>query len=204
MFISSYEIRRAHTYLVITPHTDVHTLILSFHLMFIPSYEIMYCCWRADPLDRPDFTQVRELLEKLVEKLPEVSSRENLIYINTSFPEEDAAGAAAGGAGGAGAAELKLDMDPVCCSSPACSRQTMDTSVTTADIHEGGEEEEEAGDEDERYVIVISTVDPLVSGVPPALDTPLLSREGREQAGSDSALSERRTEQASDDTMHLL
>ncbi|XP_031434447.2 tyrosine-protein kinase Mer [Clupea harengus] len=188
---------------------EIYDYLLDGHRLKQPNdcldelYEIMYCCWRADPLDRPDFTQVRELLEKLVEKLPEVSSRENLIYINTSFPEEDAAGAAAGGAG-AGAAELKLDMDPVCCSSPACSRQTMDTSVTTADIHEGGEEEEEeAGDEDDRYVIVISTVDPLVSSVPSALDTPLLSREGREQAGSDSA-SERRTEQASDDTMHLL
>ncbi|XP_070980854.1 tyrosine-protein kinase Mer-like [Oncorhynchus clarkii lewisi] len=53
-------------------------------------YEIMYSCWRTDPLDRPIFTQVRELLEKLTEKLPEVStSKENIIYINTSFAEEE-------------------------------------------------------------------------------------------------------------------
>lgn len=161
----------------------------------------MYSCWRADPLDRPDFTQARELLEKLAEKLPDVSSRENLIYINTSFPEEDPTPpAAAAAAAVADPADIQLDVRPVACSSPACCRQTMDSSVITADIHESCREDEE-GDEDDRYVIVISTENPSVTGGASAVNVPLLPREDQDQTLSDS---ERRTEQGSGDTTRLL
>ncbi|XP_062375779.1 tyrosine-protein kinase Mer [Sardina pilchardus] len=187
---------------------EIYDYLLDGHRLKQPNdcldelYEIMYSCWRADPLDRPDFTQARELLEKLAEKLPEVSSRENLIYINTSFPEEDpttAEGAAAE------PAEFQLDVGPVACSSPACGRQTMDTSIVTADIHESGKEDEGAdADEDDRYVIVISSEDPSVTGGPAAVNVPLLSREGQDQALSDSDASERRTEQGPSDVTRLL
>uniref|UniRef100_A0A8C6UVH3 receptor protein-tyrosine kinase n=1 Tax=Neogobius melanostomus TaxID=47308 RepID=A0A8C6UVH3_9GOBI len=72
-------------------------------------YEIMYMCWRADPLDRPVFTQLREMLEKLAEKLPDASSKDDIIYINTSFPEEDP-----------DSVDVELD-NPVFDSSPSCS-----------------------------------------------------------------------------------
>uniref|UniRef100_A0A673XK50 receptor protein-tyrosine kinase n=1 Tax=Salmo trutta TaxID=8032 RepID=A0A673XK50_SALTR len=133
-------------------------------------YEIMYSCWRADLLDRPVFTQVRELLEKLTEKLPEAStSKEDIIYINTSFPEED-------------------HPSPSCSdqfsSSPSCSnsRQRRDNrDLVTAVIHENMEEKEE---EDDRYVVVISNAnrsgDPAVTMTTAVVDsdTPLLAREG--------------------------
>lgn len=163
----------------------------------------MYSCWRADPLDRPDFTQARELLEKLAEKLPDVSSRENLIYINTSFPEEDPTPAAAAAAT-SDSTVIQLDVGPVACSSPACGRQTMDSSIVTADIHESCREEDEEGDEDDRYVIVISSDNPAFMGGASAVNVPLLPMEGQSQALSDSDASERRTEQGSGDTTCLL
>lgn len=169
----------------------------------------MYSCWRADPLDRPDFTQARELLEKLAEKLPDVSSRENLIYINTSFPEEDPtppAEAAAAAAASPGPTHIQLDVGPIACSSPACGRQTMDSSIITADIHESCREGDEEGDDDDddRYVIVISSENPSVMGGASAVNIPLLPREGQDQTLSNSDTSERRTERGSDDTTRLL
>lgn len=124
----------------------------------------MFSCWRTDPVDRPFFPQLREMLEKLAEKLPESFSREDIIYINTSFPEEDPEGATP-------PAEL-----PVFSSSPSCSRQAAENSVVTADIHGSLEDEE---DEDDRYVVVISPDRSLRS---PAVDTPLLSSNDLSQA----------------------
>uniref|UniRef100_A0A6Q2ZIU9 receptor protein-tyrosine kinase n=1 Tax=Esox lucius TaxID=8010 RepID=A0A6Q2ZIU9_ESOLU len=127
---------------------EIYDYLLEGHRLKQPAdcldelYEIMYSCWRADPLDRPTFIQVQELLEKLTEKLPGAStSKEDIIYINTSFPEEDQTGA--------------------CFStSPSCSHQDL----VTADIHESAEEKVE---EDDRYVIVISNTnqrgDPVVA-----------------------------------------
>ncbi|KAM9364046.1 tyrosine-protein kinase Mer [Pholidichthys leucotaenia] len=120
-------------------------------------YEIMYSCWRADPLDRPLFPQLREMLEKLAEKLPESFSKEDIIYINTSFPEEDPDG------------ESVSTEDHVFSSSPSCSHQTAENTVVTADIHRRLEDQE---DEDDRYVVVVSS-DP--SPRPATVDTPLLS-----------------------------
>ncbi|XP_076018858.1 tyrosine-protein kinase Mer [Genypterus blacodes] len=120
-------------------------------------YEIMYSCWRTDPLDRPHFTQLREMLEKLTEKLPESSSKDDIIYINTSFPEEDPDGEA-----------FRPDA-PVSSSSPSCSHQAAENSVVTADIH-GSLEDDNC--EDDRYVVVI-TSDPSLRST--AVDTPLLS-----------------------------
>ena len=119
----------------------------------------MYSCWRSDPLDRPPFTQVRERLEKMTERLPEASSKEDIIYINTSFPEEEPQAAE----------ETRLDT-PLFSSSPSCSRQAPDCSLVRVDIHESQEEEEE----DDRYVVVMSSTDPTRRTATP-VDTLLLS-----------------------------
>lgn len=116
----------------------------------------MYSCWRTDPLDRPFFPQLRDMLEKLTEKLPESSSKEDIIYINTSFPEEGPDGEA-----------LPAD-PPVSRSSPFCSQQAAENSVVTVDIHGSLGDDD---DEDDRYVVVI-TPDPSLRS--PAVDTPLL------------------------------
>ncbi|XP_062286287.1 tyrosine-protein kinase Mer isoform X1 [Scomber scombrus] len=122
-------------------------------------YEIMYSCWRADPLDRPFFPQLREMLEKLTEKLPESCSKDDIIYINTSFPEEDLDGEAV-------AAE-----HPLFSSSPSCSHQAAENSIVTVDIH-GNQEDEEDDDDNDRYVVVVSS-DPSLRSA--AMDVPLLS-----------------------------
>ncbi|XP_043112120.1 tyrosine-protein kinase Mer isoform X2 [Puntigrus tetrazona] len=140
-------------------------------------YDIMFGCWRADPVDRPDFTQVRKRLESLAGKLPAVSSRRDLIYINTSFPEEEE--------------ELPgaPEEGPVLTSSPSCSRPAADTSVVTADVHESTDAE------DDRYVVVISCGDNAARS---AADEPLLNRGLSEE--DDSA----RDAAAAADTTRLL
>uniref|UniRef100_A0A9J8BMJ7 receptor protein-tyrosine kinase n=1 Tax=Cyprinus carpio carpio TaxID=630221 RepID=A0A9J8BMJ7_CYPCA len=127
-------------------------------------YDIMFSCWSTDPVDRPDFTQVRKRLESLAGKLPAVSSRGDIIYINTSFPEEEEElpGEAAEG--------------PVLTSSPSCSRQTTDTSVVTAEVHESTDAE------DDRYVVVISSGDhaPRSAVDAPPLNHRLLQQDSEE------------------------
>lgn len=127
----------------------------------------MFSCWRADPLDRPLFPQLREMLEKVVEKLPESFSRDDIIYINTSFPEEHPDGQTL-------PAEL-----PLFHSSPSCSRQAAENSVVTADVHESLEDEDEGADD--RYVVVIT------STRSPAADTPLLSGAALHQGNGNAA-----------------
>uniref|UniRef100_A0A8C5HMQ8 receptor protein-tyrosine kinase n=1 Tax=Gouania willdenowi TaxID=441366 RepID=A0A8C5HMQ8_GOUWI len=146
-------------------------------------YEIMYSCWRADPLDRPFFPQLREMLEKLVEKLPDSSSKEDIIYINTSFPEEDPDG------------DLPPAEPSVFSSSPSCSYTAADNTVVTADIH--GSPEEEDGDND-RYVVVIS--DPSLRSA--RVNTPLLSRVYSNQEDGDTNVAT--TDRGSSDSTFLL
>ncbi|NXT20168.1 MERTK kinase, partial [Syrrhaptes paradoxus] len=51
-------------------------------------YEIMSACWRADPAARPTFSQLKVHLEKLLENLPAIGTSRDIIYINTSLPED--------------------------------------------------------------------------------------------------------------------
>ncbi|CAJ1067430.1 tyrosine-protein kinase Mer [Xyrichtys novacula] len=168
---------------------EIYDYLLEGHRLKQPTdcldelYEIMYCCWRADPVDRPAFTQLREMLEKLTEKLPETSSKEDIIYINTSFPEEDPEG------------ETLPAEHPLFSSSPPCSHQIAENSVVTADIHGSLEEEEE--EEDDRYVVVISS-DPSLR--PPAANTPLLTSRTNGDAVTEAGLGDH----SSSDTSHLL
>ncbi|XP_062851925.1 tyrosine-protein kinase Mer isoform X2 [Trichomycterus rosablanca] len=130
-------------------------------------YDIMFSCWHADPVDRPDFTQVREMLEKLAEKLP---NKKDIIYINTSFPEEEEQ-----------LAQVPVE-GPALTSSPSCSRQTMETSIVTVDVHKSS-----AMYEDDRYVIVVSSEDPGAVGHSSAVDVPLLAESSLEQNTTDSS-----------------
>ncbi|KAM4591105.1 tyrosine-protein kinase Mer [Odontesthes bonariensis] len=145
-------------------------------------YEIMYSCWRADPLDRSLFPHLREMLEKLAEKLPESSSREDIIYINTSFPEEDPV-----------AAGLQ-----VFSSSPSCSHHAAENTVVTADIH--GRREDEDDETSDRYVVVISN--PSMRS--PTVDTPLLSGHSSSQTNGDMITHDTAVDHSSSDTLLLL
>lgn len=146
------------TFFVWLPELYDNFMTYIFFFKSVSRYEIMFNCWRADPLDRPLFPQLREMLEKVAEKLPESFSRDDIIYINTSFPEEDPDGQML-------PAEL-----PLFHSSPSCSRQAAENSVVTADVHESLEDEEEG--DDNRYVVVIACDRSMRC---PAADTPLLS-----------------------------
>ncbi|XP_022048031.2 tyrosine-protein kinase Mer [Acanthochromis polyacanthus] len=150
-------------------------------------YEIMYSCWRADPLDRPFFPQLREMLEKVTEKLPESTSKDDIIYINTSFPEEDPDG------------DTLPAEHLVLSSSPSCSRQAAENTVVTADIH--GSLEEEEDEDNDRYVVVISSESSLRS---PTVDTPLLSADALSQANGDTVTDVTATDHGSSDTSFLL
>uniref|UniRef100_A0A8C2GJE9 receptor protein-tyrosine kinase n=1 Tax=Cyprinus carpio TaxID=7962 RepID=A0A8C2GJE9_CYPCA len=146
-------------------------------------YDIMFSCWSTDPVDRPDFTQVRKRLESLAGKLPAVSSRGDIIYINTSFPEEEEElpGEAAEG--------------PVLTSSPSCSRQTTDTSVVTADVHESTDAE------DDRYVVVISSGDHAARS---AVDVPPLNHRLLQQDSEETVRDLPAMQQTSSETTRLL
>ncbi|XP_070834339.1 tyrosine-protein kinase Mer [Chaetodon trifascialis] len=172
---------------------EIYDYLLEGHRLKQPAdcldelYEIMYSCWRADPLDRPVFFQLREMLEKLTEKLPESFSKDDIIYINTSFPEEDPDG------------EALPENCPVFTSSPSCSHQAAEHSVVTADIH-GSLEADEDGDDD-RYVVVINSDFSLRS---PAVDTPLLSSDALSQANGDMVTDVTAVDHSSSDTSFLL
>ncbi|XP_008055287.1 tyrosine-protein kinase Mer [Carlito syrichta] len=92
-------------------------------------YEIMYSCWRADPLDRPTFSVLRLQLEKLLESLPDIQDQAGVIYINTQLLEgyEDLAE-------GSTLAPLDLHIDPA--SIIASCTPGAAISVVTAEVHE--------------------------------------------------------------------
>uniref|UniRef100_A0A665WKW5 receptor protein-tyrosine kinase n=1 Tax=Echeneis naucrates TaxID=173247 RepID=A0A665WKW5_ECHNA len=156
------------------PNHEIYDYLVEGHRLKQPTdcldelYEIMYSCWRADPLDRPLFPQLRERLEKLTEKLPESFSRDDIIYINTSFPEEDPD------------REMLPAEHPVFSSSPSCRQRAAENSVVTADIH--GSLEDTDDEINDRYVVVVSSEPSLRS---PDVDTPLLSSDALSQANGD-------------------
>uniref|UniRef100_A0A8B9HCP0 receptor protein-tyrosine kinase n=1 Tax=Astyanax mexicanus TaxID=7994 RepID=A0A8B9HCP0_ASTMX len=171
---------------------EIYDYLLEGHRLKQPNdcldelYDIMFSCWCADPVDRPDFTQVREMLEKLVERLPETSSRKDIIYINTSFPEEEPQ------------TEAALE-GPLLTSSPSCSRLATGISVVTADVHESS-----TAEEDDRYVIVISSEAAAAAAQHSTVDTPLLAEDNAEPHRAGAAADTTEFQQPSSDTTHLL
>lgn len=125
------------------------------------------------------------MLEKVSEKLPESHNKDDIIYINTSFPEEDPDG------------EVPPAEGPLLHSSPCCSRQVAEGSVVTVDVHGRMEEEE---DENGRYVVVISDR----SLRPQSVDTPLLSADAFSEAGGSAITGVAAVHHSSSDTAFLL
>ncbi|XP_042307985.1 tyrosine-protein kinase Mer isoform X2 [Sceloporus undulatus] len=93
-------------------------------------YEIMYSCWRANPVDRPTFSELKLHLEKLSETLPDLNEPDSIIYINTSLLEEsvDELGE------DAEFPQIDTDLDPDHIIE-SCSHRP-ETTVVTVDIHE--------------------------------------------------------------------
>ncbi|XP_055984786.1 tyrosine-protein kinase Mer [Sorex fumeus] len=104
-------------------------------------YEIMYSCWRAEPLERPSFSTLRIQLEKFLESLPEVQDKADIIYINTQFPEsgEESPDSTE-------FTQLDMDIDPD--SIIASCTPSATVSLVTAEVHESRPHEEE-----ERYIL---------------------------------------------------
>lgn len=125
------------------------------------------------------------MLEKVAEKLPESRSKDDIIYINTSFPEEDPM------------AEMPPAEGPLLNSSPCCSRLAAENSVVTADVHGRMEDEE---DDDSRYVVVISDR----SLRPQSVDTPLLSADAFSEADGSAITDVTAVHHSSSDTSFLL
>lgn len=146
----------------------------------------MGSCWRPDPSERPLFPQLREILEKVSEKLPESCSKDDIIYINTSFRDEDSM------------AETSPAEGPLLNSSPCCSRQAPENSVVTVDVHGRMEDEE---DDDSRYVVVISSDRSLR---PQSVDTPLLSADAFSEADGSGITDVTAVHHSSSDTLSLL
>lgn len=130
----------------------------------------MSSCWRADPVDRPDFTKVKEMLGMLAEKH---FDRRDIIYINTTVSEEEEEEQLAQG---------PLE-GPVLTSTPSCSRQNMDTSIVTVDVHESS-----AAEEDDRYVIVVPSEDHGAATQDNTLVTPLLAEDTVDSSGDGTEL----------------
>lgn len=98
-------------------------------------YEVMYSCWRADPHERPAFPELKLHLEKLLESLPEASGSEDVIYINTSLPEESEE---LTGESEFPQTDMAFNRSYVTVSpSPK-----PDTTVVTAEVHESDQREE--------------------------------------------------------------
>ncbi|XP_051880588.1 tyrosine-protein kinase Mer isoform X2 [Pristis pectinata] len=51
-------------------------------------YDIMYSCWRLDPADRPTFSDLKSILSKVLDGLPKIQGKEDIIYVNTGIPAE--------------------------------------------------------------------------------------------------------------------
>ncbi|XP_031297105.2 tyrosine-protein kinase Mer [Camelus dromedarius] len=92
-------------------------------------YEIMHSCWRVEPLDRPTFSVLRLQLEKLLESLPAVQDKADVLYINTQFPESGE-----GPAEGSALAQLDKSLDPGSITASCIPGAAV--SVVTAEVHE--------------------------------------------------------------------
>ncbi|XP_007957601.2 tyrosine-protein kinase Mer [Orycteropus afer afer] len=120
---------------------EIYDYLLHGHRLTQPEdcldelYEIMYSCWRADPLDRPTFSMLRLQLEKFLESLPDVQDKADVIYINTQLP-----GSCEGLAEGPPFAQLDMNINPD--SIIASCTPSYAVSMVTAEVHETKPHEE--------------------------------------------------------------
>ncbi|XP_052639862.1 tyrosine-protein kinase Mer isoform X1 [Harpia harpyja] len=115
-------------------------------------YEIMSACWRANPTTRPTFSQLKVHLEKLLEHLPTVRGSRDIIYINTSLPEESPDSTQ-----DSGFPQADSDLDPGDVAEPCSPR--AETALVAVDVHHNERwgtryvlEEQLGGPAEEAYV----------------------------------------------------
>ncbi|XP_042672394.1 tyrosine-protein kinase Mer isoform X2 [Centrocercus urophasianus] len=111
-------------------------------------YDIMSSCWRAEPADRPTFSQLKVHLEKLLESLPALRGSGDVIYVNTSLPEESPDSTQ-----DSGFPQADSDLDTGDIAEPCCSH--MEAALVAVDIHDGGSRyvlESEGSPTEEAYV----------------------------------------------------
>ncbi|XP_040468073.1 tyrosine-protein kinase Mer isoform X2 [Falco naumanni] len=120
-------------------------------------YEIMSACWRADPAARPTFSQLKVHLEKLLENLPTVRGSGDVIYINTSLPDESPDSTQ-----DSGFPQADSDVDPGDITEP-CSPQA-EAALVAVDVHHNEPwgtryvlEEQLGGPTEEAYVPLLPT-----------------------------------------------
>ncbi|XP_069643852.1 tyrosine-protein kinase Mer isoform X3 [Haliaeetus albicilla] len=115
-------------------------------------YEIMSACWRANPTTRPTFSQLKVHLEKLLENLPTVRGSGDIIYINTSLPEESPDSTQ-----DSGFPQVDSDLDPGDVAEPCSPR--AEKALVAVDVHHNEQwgtryvlEEQLGGPAEEAYV----------------------------------------------------
>ncbi|NXP48216.1 MERTK kinase, partial [Heliornis fulica] len=91
-------------------------------------YEIMSACWRTDPAARPAFSQLKVHLEKLLENLPTAGGTGDVIYINTSLPEESTDSTR-----DSGFPQADSDLDPGDVANPPSLR--AEAALVAVDVH---------------------------------------------------------------------
>ncbi|XP_006258149.2 tyrosine-protein kinase Mer [Alligator mississippiensis] len=127
-------------------------------------YKIMYSCWKADPMDRPTFSQLKIQLKKLLESLPEVKGSEDVIYINTSLLEEEEELTK-----DSGFPEIDTDLNPNDIIE-SCS-QELHAAIVKVDVHESEQQEE-------RYILEQITENPVAGArTVEQVNTPLLQHD---------------------------
>ncbi|NXJ84284.1 MERTK kinase, partial [Trogon melanurus] len=92
-------------------------------------YEIMSACWRADPGARPTFSQLKVHLEKLLESLPVARGSGDVIYVNTSLPEETPDSTQ-----DLGFPQVDSDLDPGSGAEPCSPR--AEAALVAVDVHD--------------------------------------------------------------------
>nr|XP_033792403.1 tyrosine-protein kinase Mer [Geotrypetes seraphini]XP_033792404.1 tyrosine-protein kinase Mer [Geotrypetes seraphini] len=102
-------------------------------------YEIMYACWRADPVDRPTFTELKLHLEKLLGSLSDIKNKDNVIYMNTNLLEDSADFLEQ-----LNFTNVDMSLDPKYMIDSCCFKPNKTT--VTVDVHESNNSED-------RYVI---------------------------------------------------
>ena len=95
----------------------------------------MSSCWRAEPADRPTFSQLKVHLEKLLESLPAPRGSKDVIYVNTSLPEESPDSTQDLGLDSV-IPQADSDLDPGDIAEPCCSHTKA--ALVAGDIHDGG------------------------------------------------------------------
>lgn len=88
----------------------------------------MSACWRADPADRPTFSQLKVHLEKLLESLPALRGHGEVIYINTSLLEDSPDSTQ-----DSGFPQADSDLDPGDVAEPCCSQ--AQAALVAVDVH---------------------------------------------------------------------